>query len=170
MDAYFNGKRTVLNQEQLDTVFNEYIDTAGLYDLDEFNKVAYAQFLSNRINFVKSAIELQRLFFKEFSRPYTPNFKFFKKYGYTLIDDHTFLEQLENVENGELKWVAQLEIKMKELIDERKKKKKSNEEPKAERGSFVKTLNSLGKIGYKISKNETTMEDLAFMIKEETDK
>ena len=170
IDAMFAGKRDVISEEELGIVYSEYIDVAGLYDLDEFNRVAYIQFLNNRINSIRMAIELQRTFLVEFSLPYKPNFSFFKKYGYTLewhghpID---FLMQLKDVEQRERKHIAKLEIKMKELIDERKKKNTKETTTKEKRGNFIRTLNSLGKVGYKIDNFRTTVEELAYMVKEQ---
>jgi len=174
MDALFKGKTDVISKDNLEIIYTEYIDTAGLYDLDEFNKVGYVHFLNSRINTVKLAIELQTLFLKEFKQPYKPNFTFFRKYGYKLEwnnDELDFLEQLASIQTRELKFVSQLEVKMKELVDDRKKKSKGAKEDNAKekRGSFIKTLNSLGKIGYKIDNYKTTVEELAYMIKEQVE-
>lgn len=172
MDAWFRGDRTVMNDEEFETVMTEYVDTAGLFQSEEFEKVAYIHFLNNRINTVKISIRLQREFIKNFQVPYLPDLQFLMKFGYSIkwnnnIED--FSEKLNKIEQKESKYISQLEAKIKDLTDFRAKKTDKEVSPKESRGSFIRTLNSLGKIGYKIDNDKTTVEELAYMIKQQTE-
>jgi len=173
MRAWFKGERDVLSDEDYATVRQEYLDTAGLYDVDELDRVSYIHFLNNRINSVKIGIRLQREFISHFKEPFKPNFKFFQQKGHILKwenDLEKFEVLLKKIEKRELKYVAKLEGCLKDMIDKRKKKAEPEEvDLKAQRENFIRTLNSLGKVGYKIDRDETTVEDLALMIKQQTE-
>ena len=62
-----------------------------------------------------------------------------------------------------------LEIEYKGLIDMNLKKVKNEVTTKQSRGSFVRMVNSLGKVGYKIDEDKNTVEDLAYMIKQQSE-
>ena len=79
------------------------------------------------------------------------------------IDD--FLKQLDKIEHKERKWTSILENEIKNLTDMRAKKIKKEVPQKEARGSFIKTINSLRKIGYPILLKENTMEEFSYMIK-----
>jgi len=173
INAKWKGDTTHLSFEELSEIESEYIDTAGLFESEEFHKVAYIHYLNNRKNSISLSIRLQEEFIKEFNIPYIPELKFFKKFGHIVKwnegDIEGFIEQLRKVEYKEKKYISQLETSIKELTDLRKKRN-SGEKPKEQtRGKFISTLISLGKIGYDINRNETTMEELAYMIKNQSD-
>ena len=66
------------------------------------------------------------------------------------------------------KYQAELDKKQKQLFDYRKKKQTGEEiSIKQTREQFIRMLNSLGKIGFKIDKNDTTVEELALMLKQQ---
>lgn len=171
MQAWFNQDTSVMSIEEFDNVYTEYIDVAGLFQSEEFDKVVYIHFLNGRINTVNIFIRLQREFIKEFNIPYIEGFELLKDKGYILkwnnsIDD--FENQLLRIEAQEKRYISELENCIKELIDFRKTKGKSEEEPlKKKREGFIRTLNTLGKVGYRIDKDKDTVEDLALMIKQQ---
>lgn len=171
MDAMYRGDTSVFNPDELSEINTEYIDVAELYDLDELNKVSYIHFIDNRINSIKLSIKLQRDFIEEFGLPYLPSLPFFKPFGHIVTwnnDKEKFLEKLERIESSERKYKSILANSIKELKDGKKSKGiKEDTEPKIERQAFIRTLNSLGKIGYKIDYDKTTMEEVALMIKQQ---
>jgi hypothetical protein len=180
MNAWFKKDFSQMSEEHFNVAYTEYVDTAGLYETDEFERVTYIHFLNNRINSVKLGLRLQRMFLLEFDAPYQPAFSFFEEFGHYLKwtgDVGKFLADLEKIENKEKKYISVLEGKIKELNELKKNKSKKSEEEKDEedkekdmnktREAFVRTLNSLGKIGYKIDKDTTTVEELALMIKQQ---
>lgn len=172
ISAMFNNDRTVMSDEEYDIVYTEYIDVAGLYESDEFNKISYIHFLSNRVNSIKLSIDVQLKFLKEFDVPFINGFTFLKKFGYIVKweeNKQKFINKLQDIENNEKKFISQLEGKIKDLTDFREKKNKSKKPVEQNRGSFIKTLNSLGKIGWKIDNDRTTVEELAWMIKQQTE-
>jgi len=83
--AWFNEDRTELTKEQFDEVYNEYINTAKLFESEQFAKVSYLHYVNNRINSISIAIDLQRKFINTFDVPFEENLKFFMKFGHKLI-------------------------------------------------------------------------------------
>lgn len=167
MDASFKNDRTIMDEETFQTVNTEYIDTAGLYETEEFSKVTYIHYLNGRINSVKICVRLQREFIEEFDMPYLPGLEILKKNGHSIrwVDKEQFMKSLELIENKEKKYLSELEGCIKNLTEYRKNKNNKEETVKISRGSFIRTINSLGKVGYKIDKDKDTVEDLAYMIK-----
>lgn len=170
--AWFKGDRTVMDEPTFQTVYTEYIDTAALYETDEFNQVTYIHYLNNRVNSIKIAIRLQKEFINNFDIPFINDLAFFKKFGHIVYwnnDKERFLETLDKVENKEKRYISELEKAIKNLKDTRLKKNKGERTVAETRAGFIKTLISLGKIGYKIDRDSTTVEELALMIKQQTE-
>lgn len=172
-DAWFKGDRDVMTQSVFDEVYSEYIDTAELWQSEEFDKVSYIHFLNNRINTVRLSVTLQKKFIDEFEVPYKPGFELLKKNGHYLkwndsVED--FVKQLDKVENREKKYISELENEIKNLVTLRKNKNGGKEKtPKEQRQSHLRTVNSLGKIGFKIDKDKITVEEYALMIKQQSE-
>lgn len=159
-----------MNDEVFDQVYTQYIDTAQLYQSEEFEKVTYITFLTNRINSVKLSIVGQKLFLKEFGQPYIPNFDLFKKFGHRLKwneDTESFIAQLDKVELREKLQIAQLEAKMKELHTLRESKPKEEITEKQKKEGWIRMINTLRKVGYVIDKDKDSVEDLSVMVKQQ---
>lgn len=169
--AWFSEDRTVLSKEDFDIVYNEYINTAKLFESEQFSKVSYLHYINNRINSISIAIDLQRKFINMFDVPFEENLKFFMKFGHKLIfkDKESFLQVLSRIELKEKKYISIAENTLKTIIDNKVKKSKGEFTLKDSRESFLSMLNSLGKIGYKIDKETTTVEELALMIKQQSE-
>jgi len=177
MNAWFKKDYSVLSEEDFKIVYSEYLDTSGLFLSDDFEKQSYIHHLHTRIEYVKMYIKSQRSFIKNFGVPYSLSFENFKnRYGHFLLwkDDKTdFENQLVKIEKREQKNISLLEGKIKELQDLRSKNSKNKlpidkEESLAKsRVSFIRMMNSLGKIGYKISRKETYVDELSIMIKQQ---
>jgi hypothetical protein len=171
--AWFNGDRSVMTNEQFEIVKTEYVDTAGLFASEEFDKVGYISFLNNRVNTITLWIRLQREFINNFDIPYIKNFNWIKKFGHNIYwdkDVEKFKQELIKIEKKEKKYFNLLENAIKELIDFRAKKnsrEKVTSEPS--RSAFIRTVNSLGKIGWSIDKDKTTVEELAYIIKQQSE-
>jgi len=171
-DALYSDKRDIISEEQLKIVEVEYADTAELYETEEFAQSSYIQFVFNRIKFIDNFIELQLLFLKEFDIAYKPAFEKLKKYGHYLkwVDKEDFLKRIEDIKSREDIYESILEESIKNLNDFRKTKKTSKKQTvKESRNSFIRTVNSLGKEGYSINWDSTTVEELALMIKQQKD-
>lgn len=169
-NAKYNDDYSVLSKEDLDEVNSEFIDAAGLFESEEFKKVGYIHYLNGRVNSIKMAIRLQKDFLKEFGVPYVDDFERFKHFGHILFWDgkpEEFLKALSRIESKEKKYITQLEISIKELIDLRKNKKKSEE---MTRKDFILLIFSLGKEGWNIDQDNTTVEQLAYIVKSQIEK
>jgi hypothetical protein len=175
INGYFGGDESDkgIPKDKLDEVFTEYVNAAGLYETEEFGKVSYIHYISGRINSIKISIRLQREFVEEFGICYHPELKVFEKFGHKIYwnDKENFLTQLSKIESRELKWISILENEFSQLKKMRESKNKGNVETKTKltRESFIRTINSLGKVGFKIDNNSTTMEEISIMIKQQTE-
>lgn len=170
-EALFSDDRSVMNEEQFKDVYNEYIDTAELYEKEEFLKVSRIHYLNGRINSVRIGIKLQRGFLDNFGVPYIKDLKVFEKFGYRLYwknDKKNFLDQCEKIEKREEKYVDEVDNELEMLYRMRQKKQVKEFTAKESRGKFIKTFNSLGKIYFNLSW-ETTVEDYSHMIKQATE-
>lgn len=173
-DAWFKGNRTVITDEEFKIVYSEYVDTSGLFLSDDFEKQGLIYNLNQRINYVKMFIRLQRDFIHEFRMPFIKDFQNLKhKYGYVLYwnnDIEDFEKQLQRVEQREIKNGSFMDLKIDELNRARKNKGISKEDEESlddSRKGFIRMVNSLGKIGFKIDGNVSTVEELALMIKQQ---
>lgn len=170
--AMFNDDRSIMNDEEYKLVYTEYIDVAGLYDEGEFHTLSYIHYLNGRINTIKISIRLQREFLIEFGVPYEPNFSSFSKYGHRLFwnnKEELFLITLDRIEKKEFKYLSKLETEIRNLKDASDRKNKNEPPPKKSRGSFIRIINFLGKCGFKIDNDKTTVEELAYMIKQQSE-
>lgn len=175
MQAWFNKDYSKINAEDFSILHSEYLDISGLYLSEDFEKIAYINNLSSRLNYVKLFVSLQRDFMQEFRSPFIRDFEHLKeKYGYVLKwneDLEDFEEQLQRVEMREIKFGNILNQKIDELSKLRKSnvddEEAKNVSLKDTRYSFIRMINSLGKIGFKIDKFTTTVEELALMIKQQ---
>jgi hypothetical protein len=177
MKAWFEKDYSELSHDDFQIVYGEYVDTSGLFLSDDFERQAYIYYLSERLNYVKMFLRLQRDFIVTFGKPFQRDFeRFYDQHGYRLKwndDLEDFEKQLVNVEMGQQKFETILDARIKELnqlrgkdIDERYKDSPEDELKKS-RISFIRMLNSLVKIGYKVDKPVTTVEELALMIKQQ---
>jgi len=168
MDAQYKQDYSIISFEELKIVNIEYIDTAELYEKDDFERQTKIEFYSHRVNNITIHIRLQREFLNEFGICYLPTLEKFKEFGHSVSwkDKDNFLKMMRKIELSEKVYISKMEEEIKLLQDLRSKKKKGQEVPlKQSRGNFIKNIAILNKEGYKIVYTETTMEDLAYIIK-----
>lgn len=185
MDCAFKDRHRVLlisgdaTDEQLrmafEIVYAEYVDLAGLYVTREFELSAYISSLDTRIATVKRFVTLQCTFLNEFDTPFLPGFALVKKYGHRLYwdfnrpDKESFLKRLIQIEAGESRYQAELDRKVKELVELRKKKVNKEFSLLESRKQFIMSMNRLQQNKFVIDKDKTTMEELALMVKDYKD-
>lgn len=172
MKAWFKEDYSEISQSEFKLVYDEYIDASGLFVSEDFDKVSYVNFLLNRINSVKIFLELQIKYLEEFEVPNVEKFSFLKKFGYSLKWNNSckdFRNQIESIKSKEIKYVTKLNSSIKEIEEKKEKDKANKKEPskKDSRNSFIRMLNSLGKNGFRIDNEKTTVEELALMIKQQ---
>lgn len=172
-NAMFKDDRSVMDDEEYNIVYNEYIDTAKLYETEEFQKVSYITYLNGRINTMKLAIRLQREFYNNFQEPYQPGFKKIKEKGYSLYwnrnNPEEFIKQLDRIETSEKRYISEVENCVKQLIDFRAKRNTKEQPVKIKRELWIRNINTLNKLGYKIDRDKETVEDLSIMILQQTE-
>lgn len=185
MDCLFSQRYKVLviegeftEQEQKDAfeiIYAEYVDLSGMYVTREFELYAYITSLDNRINTMDRFLELQKQFIGQFGVPFIPGLGIIKKYGHSLhwvvgeTDLDWFLKKLESIGLRERRYTQERDKKVKELLDLRKKRIKKEHNVLQTRKEFISMLNRLQQNRFMIDKNETTVEDLAVMIKDNRD-
>lgn len=153
-------------------IYAEYVDLAGLYITREFELSAYIGSLDTRLAVVKRFIDLQRTFLREFDVPFLPGFGLVKKYGHRLYwdfnnpDKDGFLKKLQQIEAAEARYQAELNRKVNELVELRKKRVNKEFSLLENRKQFIMSMNRLQQAKFVIDKDKTTMEELALMIKD----
>lgn len=170
ISAWFDKDRSVMNEETFEKCKTEYIDTAGLYNTEDFEKTSYIYFIQNRINSIKIFLHVQRSFLEDFNEPCQQYFYFIKKFGHKLVwrdDVKNFKDQLDSIENKEKKYESVLKREMLELATKRKLDGKKEQNKDTTRESFLTSLNILGKMGYRFDEDKTTVERLALIIKQQ---
>jgi hypothetical protein len=156
-------------------IYAEYVDLAGLYITREFELSAYISSLDTRIATIKRFVDLQRRFLEEFDAPFIPGFALVKKYGHRLYwdfnspDKEAFLNRLKQMEAGESRYQAELNKKINELVEFRKKKVNKTFTLLESRKQFIMSMNRLQQNKYVIDKEKTSMEEMALMIKDYKD-
>jgi hypothetical protein len=170
--AWFEKDYSVISEEEFKICHAEYLDTSGLFLSEDFERQTYIHHLHSRINYVNMFIQLQRDFLEEFGKPFIRDFDSFKQRWKD--DKKDFENQLEKIEKRERKFHSILEEKIKEFNSEREKQKHkssteddTDEELKKARLSFIRMINSLGKVGFTLDKDKTTVEELALMVKQQ---
>jgi hypothetical protein len=162
-------------REAFEFIHGQYVDLSGLYETREFEMSAYINSLTVRINTVHEFIRLQLEFISQFKVPYVPGFYLVKEYGHKLHWDHeapdidTFLSRLEKMEMKEAKFKSELKRKEKELSDLQQKKSNGEFTPLESRRQFLTQILRLQQAKYVINKKETTIEEVAYAIKDQKD-
>lgn len=168
-NCWFNEDYSQVSVEDFNTCYTEYIDTAGMFATKEFDIIADIHFLKNRKNTIELSIELQAEFCNEFGEPFKDNLLFLRKqFNYKVDwtgDKVKFYKDLEKIISKEAYYRTQLKSRQKELDNERQNAPKEEKKtPAQQRQSFIRLINSLGKIGFKIDEDKNTVEDLSLMI------
>lgn len=162
-------------REAFEYIYDQYVDFSGLYATREFELSAYIHSLEVRIATVREFIRLQKKFIDEFNIPFVAAFEVVKKYGHTLHWNHDFpdidlfLIKLAKVESREVKYKSELKAKEKELFDLQRKRITKEFTLLESRKQFLITLARLQQAKFVIDKKETSVEDLALMIKDQKD-
>jgi hypothetical protein len=170
MSAWFKKDYSKLSKEDFDLCYSEYIDSTGMYVTEEFDVVAGIHYLTNRINTIKTWVSLQKQCLFILGEPFLDELEFITKYGHHVVwnnDFEDFNKQLDRIILRDSKFQIELEQKHKKLEELRSKRNIKEVTKKDEREQFLRMLNSLSKIGFKIDKNETTIEELALMLKQQ---
>lgn len=162
--------------EELKTAFEiiyaEYVDYAGLYQNREFEICAYINSLDNRMQVTKRFTEMQRIFIDTFDAPYIPGFAIVKKYGHNLYwdferpDKAAFLKKLQQIDLFEKRFTTEIDKKIHELVELRKKKEFKEYTVLETRKEFISMLNRLQQARFVIDKDKTSVEELSLMIRD----
>lgn len=184
MKAAFDGKHEVLiisgspSEEVLKNAFEfiyaQYVDISGLYQSQEFEILAYIDSLSKRKGTLEQFVELQRAFMAQFDGvPFLPGLKIAERYGYKLYWDpnypESFVTKLNQIPVKEAKYKIKIAEKVAELVALRKKQVHKEHSILESRKDFITMMNRLQQQKFVISKSETTIEELALMIKDQRD-
>jgi len=171
MRAWFDADFSEMSREEFETCYTEYIDTAGLFATENFEKITYIQYLNNRINVVRIAVNTHKEFIEFFGCPLIKHLDIFKRFGYSIKYENKeqFIKELDSIVLRENRYISELEITQKQLDDLKNKSKKKPSTLKESRVSFIRMLNSLNKIGWKIDNDKTMVEELSIIVKQQSE-
>ena len=169
--AWFEQDYSELSKEEFDICYTEYVDTAGLFNTENFEKITYINYLANRINSVNLAIKTHKDFIRDFGVHYESGLKFFEKFGHYIKFNtlEQFLKDLDKIELKERKYISELENASVDLGKLKTKKDNKVSTVKESRASFIRMLSSLRKIGWVIDDYVTTIEELAIIVKSQSE-
>lgn len=160
-------------KEASEYIYAQYVDISGLYLSQEFELVAYINSLNHRISTLKWFVELQTKFIVQFGVPYIPELKMVEKYGYKLFwnpeNQEAFMKKLNSIPAKESRYSIRLTEKVNELFALRKKKVQKEHTILESRKDFIMMMNRLQQAKFVINKNETTVEEVSLMIKDQRD-
>jgi hypothetical protein len=171
--AWFKSDRseTGIPDSDFEIVYTEYIDTVGAYKSDQFDKAGWIKHLEAKINTVTIWIKIQRDFISDFGRPFVERLAFMEEFGHYIeyTDNDSFFVELEKIEQDLKGDISELNGSIKELEDIKKSEPVVEVTLKERREAFVRNQNTLGKIGYKIDEDKTSVEEYALMIKQQNE-
>jgi len=180
MRCKFDNDYSVLGNEPkdelikaFDNIYTEYIDLCGTY-IPELDLMKSIKRLECRIQAVHLYLDVceqanERLAGESQKEILDRAIGNLKKNGYSLsyVDKEDFTKQIKRIRSRESQHIAELDRKNKELSEYRKKNTRNIENNS--RTDFIRLLNELGKVGYKIDKEKTTVEELALMVKAQSE-
>lgn len=170
IDCWFKKDYSKISKDDFGIIYGEYMDASGLFATQQFDLAIYIQDLTNRLDTIKIFIDLQLRFLEEFGVPYVDHFSFVEQFGHKMIwqDEIQFKELCRKIISRENKYETILKVKKKQLDDLKKREAGGVVLTETDsRRNFLTMLNGLGKLGYKIDKFTTTVEELALMIKQQ---
>lgn len=165
-DAMFSGNRDVIEDREYDLVYEEYIEQSGLYNKAEISLMKAIFILNTRVNTMRMFIKLNQMHIDALGYPYVKSFPIAERYGYRIdrgISAKDFLLMTNKIYKKESKYNDELSVKSKQLNDLHKGRK----DIKQTREDFIRIVNSLGRVGYKIDWDKTTVEEFSIMIKQQ---
>lgn len=152
------------------SLYTEYIDLSGIAVTAELEIMKTIFYLDCRIKKINLLLHIQYESMDKIGMPCIGGFDKMRFYGHKLYwdknhpDHYGFKCQLQSIESKEKKYKDDYNEKMKELW-EFKKKQKDGEIPLLQkRKEFIRTINVLGKYGYPIDRDKTTVEEFALMV------
>lgn len=168
MAAMFNQQYDgVGGKENLQKLHTEYVDKSGIGQTAQFELLKKIHNTQIRKAKIDGLIELEKKWFVGFDEPFFPAFEDFKKMNHRLKWDPErptdFIEQLQLVETKEKINISLLDNYFKELESLKKNGVQINGDS---RKAFIQKMITLGKYGFKIERNKTDMEELAYMVNE----
>lgn len=172
MNAWFNGDRSVLSDDEFEQIHLEYVDISGMSKTQELELNSQLYYLQNRVERVKLLLFALRLSVQEIGKPFQVGIDDLKSYGHKLYwdgDAVVFAKMLSKIETKESRYIIQLQQKEDEVLAFYKAKTSGVATVKQSRQQFIKNIIELRKRGHYIKENETTVEVLALAIKTEND-
>lgn len=166
MAAMFNANYTVISKEDYEIIFTKYVDVSGIGLTMEYELLSNIHNLNCRIFSISGFISIINECLDNFQMPFGPAINDMKKYGHTLIwtgDIDNLKKQIKSIEVREKRFILEMDEQKKLLSNLKKDGVKPDSDA---RESFIRQLNSLGKFGFKIDKDITTVEELSLMIRD----
>jgi hypothetical protein len=151
-------------------IYTEFIDLSGMAETNELEISKSIFYLNSRVKKIELYILLQRESLNKLGVPCIVAFDKIRIYGHKLKwnkehpDIEDFKRQLNIIETNEKRYNHELLAKQKELLDVMKKKQNGDVTVWQKRKEFVRLKNNIGKFGFKIDNEKTTVEEFALMV------
>jgi hypothetical protein len=170
MECLFHGRTELVGGEEAwDKIYTEFIDLSGAANTRECTISRQIHNVQIRIAWFKAMLDLQYRFLEQFEIPFVTAFDDFKRKSHKLKwngDIEEFKQQLFRVDVKERKNIAELDRLFKEMSDLKKDGMTTKNITDNSRKEFVTLINVISKDnGYRINKDEVTVEEFALMIK-----
>lgn len=170
-----SGKPT---KQQLQTaivmISVEYADLSGLSQSDELDLSRKILYLDLRVKRNSILLHIQYESLDKIGMPCIGAFDKMNGYAFTWDNDNpdieNFREQLRAYQSNEKHYELELENALKEFMNTKHKGEENGGNIIDKRRSFLKQLNNIERDGYRIDKDKTSMEELALMVSDLTNK
>ena len=156
-------------------IYTEFVDLSGLAQTQEFEIMKTIFYLDSRVKRIKLLIFIQNESIEKLGQPCIGAFAKLDMYGHRLMwdKDHpdleAFKQRILSIESTEKRYEIELNGKIKELMNLKKKQQNQELPEMQKRKEFIRSLNNLERAGFRIDRDKTTVEDLALMIGEMND-
>jgi len=160
--------------EAFESIHEEYITLAGMEQSGDYILIKQIEYLQTRLKSIGNFIKINRVCMAEVGEPFYPALTDLKKLGHKIKWDQEnpdpvkFLNDLKGIERKERRTESELLNKLRALEAFRQKSTGQAKSLKQQRIAFVSLLNRLGKEGFSIDKDKTSMEELGLMYKDFT--
>lgn len=165
-DALFQGAPA----EAWEAIYVEYVDLSGLAATAEYELIKTIHNLDARLRAVPAYVKVNLACIGNFGKLHAGATSKLAKYGHKIPDDlEKAVQVLQAVSKREQRYEHDLKAATASLEKLRGLKVEKNNDTKKQRRQFISKLNTLGTI-YRIDRDKTTVEELALMEREQSEK
>lgn len=158
--------------EAFEAIHEEYMELSGSGSSGDYILIKQVKYLRARLESIYNFIKIHRTCIAEIGEPFHPAIADLKKLGHKLNwdpekpDVAKFLKDLDAIKRKERRTESELMNKLRALEVLQEREKGQHRSQQQQRIAFVAMVNNLGKAGYRIDKDKTSMEELGLMTRD----